>query len=409
MPMSTRSTWFVDNRARSSTSGTPCSTRLDDQLLRTPSADASRGRRRVPAPADDPGPAGGAPLRRARTCASASPAGARCAIPAECAAFNAKRYRWVKKRIERTETVAGGSADGDGGLQHRHALRRVARRHALRRQPLCRPLRGAPRHDRAHGGLERQRRVAAGARRPGHAREGARAVTRAVPAAPLPTHGRFDYRAITRPARLSLGPAAPRLAVYLGFNLEHFAFGEGLGAAHRPAVAAARRAELLAGANTATASAPGAASSCSTSSALPAARAHQHRALRPLPRAGRGVRARAATSSSATATPTPSARACSTKPTSARCSRAAASASTRRAAQRADGLAVAVDLGEPLHARPAGRGRLPLHPQLVPRRPAGPPCARAAASALVGALPAGAERHPDDRRRARWTPRTSRR
>lgn len=29
--------------------------------------------------------------------------------PAECAAFNAGRYRWVKKRVEATETVAGGS------------------------------------------------------------------------------------------------------------------------------------------------------------------------------------------------------------------------------------------------------------------------------------------------------------
>lgn len=29
--------------------------------------------------------------------------------PADCAAFNATRYRWVKKRIERTETVAGGT------------------------------------------------------------------------------------------------------------------------------------------------------------------------------------------------------------------------------------------------------------------------------------------------------------
>ncbi len=29
--------------------------------------------------------------------------------PAECAAFNAKRYAWVKKNIERTETVAGGT------------------------------------------------------------------------------------------------------------------------------------------------------------------------------------------------------------------------------------------------------------------------------------------------------------
>jgi len=28
--------------------------------------------------------------------------------PAECAAFNAGRYRWVKKRIDATEVVAGG-------------------------------------------------------------------------------------------------------------------------------------------------------------------------------------------------------------------------------------------------------------------------------------------------------------
>jgi hypothetical protein len=30
--------------------------------------------------------------------------------PTECTAFNASRYKWVKKRIERTETVAGDSA-----------------------------------------------------------------------------------------------------------------------------------------------------------------------------------------------------------------------------------------------------------------------------------------------------------
>lgn len=30
--------------------------------------------------------------------------------PSECSAFNASRYAWVKKRIERTEVVAGGSA-----------------------------------------------------------------------------------------------------------------------------------------------------------------------------------------------------------------------------------------------------------------------------------------------------------
>ena len=31
--------------------------------------------------------------------------------PAETSAFNAARYRWVKKRIERTETVAGGTPE----------------------------------------------------------------------------------------------------------------------------------------------------------------------------------------------------------------------------------------------------------------------------------------------------------
>jgi hypothetical protein len=31
--------------------------------------------------------------------------------PAECAAFNATRYRWVKKRVDATETVAGGSPE----------------------------------------------------------------------------------------------------------------------------------------------------------------------------------------------------------------------------------------------------------------------------------------------------------
>jgi len=31
--------------------------------------------------------------------------------PAQCSAFNAGRYAWVKKKIERTEVVSGGSAD----------------------------------------------------------------------------------------------------------------------------------------------------------------------------------------------------------------------------------------------------------------------------------------------------------
>jgi len=50
----------------------------------------------------------------------------------------------------------------------------------------------------------------------------------------LPTHGRFDYQPITRRAHYRW-PGGAGLAVYLGFNIEHFAFGEGLGAGIGPA------------------------------------------------------------------------------------------------------------------------------------------------------------------------------
>jgi peptidoglycan/xylan/chitin deacetylase (PgdA/CDA1 family) len=50
---------------------------------------------------------------------------------------------------------------------------------------------------------------------------------------PLATHGRFSYRAITDTDTFSW-PGDKRLAVYLGFNIEHFAFGGGLGAALGP-------------------------------------------------------------------------------------------------------------------------------------------------------------------------------
>jgi len=50
---------------------------------------------------------------------------------------------------------------------------------------------------------------------------------------PLPTHGRFGYRPILRRPDWRW-PNGSRLAVYLGFNIEHFAFGEGMGAAIGP-------------------------------------------------------------------------------------------------------------------------------------------------------------------------------
>jgi len=56
----------------------------------------------------------------------------------------------------------------------------------------------------------------------------------AIYTGPLPTHGRFAYEAIHQ-RKSYRWPNGAGLAVYLGFNIEHFAFGEGLGAAIGPA------------------------------------------------------------------------------------------------------------------------------------------------------------------------------
>lgn len=52
--------------------------------------------------------------------------------------------------------------------------------------------------------------------------------------APVPGHGRFGYSPIHQRTAYSWANGA-RLAVYIGFNVEHFAFGEGLGANIGPA------------------------------------------------------------------------------------------------------------------------------------------------------------------------------
>src|SRR5512146_1227399 len=49
----------------------------------------------------------------------------------------------------------------------------------------------------------------------------------------LPTHGRYDYTP-WRGRTPYAWPNGAKLAVYLGVNLEHFAFGEGLGAELAP-------------------------------------------------------------------------------------------------------------------------------------------------------------------------------
>ena len=56
-----------------------------------------------------------------------------------------------------------------------------------------------------------------------------------MPFIPPLHHDRFDYLPITR-RNLPDWPGGARLAVYIGFNLEHFAFGEGLGARLAPAL-----------------------------------------------------------------------------------------------------------------------------------------------------------------------------
>lgn len=50
----------------------------------------------------------------------------------------------------------------------------------------------------------------------------------------LPTHGRYPYLGWPERRRDWAWPGGAKLAVYLGVNLEHFAFGEGLGAELAP-------------------------------------------------------------------------------------------------------------------------------------------------------------------------------
>ncbi len=104
---------------------------------------------------------------------------------------------------------------------------------------------------------------------------------------PLPTHGRFDYLPITRRADHAW-PNGARLAVYLGFNLEHFAFGEGMGARIGPGASAPGRAQLL----LARVRQPGRRLALPRTVRQPRPAVEhlaQHRALRPLPGTGRGL------------------------------------------------------------------------------------------------------------------------
>ncbi|KAF0132425.1 MAG: polysaccharide deacetylase, partial [Xanthobacteraceae bacterium] len=60
-----------------------------------------------------------------------------------------------------------------------------------------------------------------------------RSMSQPPPSPALPSHGRYAYSAITRRPVYDW-PGGRRLAVYFGINLEHFAFGTGLGAELAP-------------------------------------------------------------------------------------------------------------------------------------------------------------------------------
>jgi hypothetical protein len=183
---------------------------------------------------------------------------------------------------------------------------------------------------------------------------------------PLPDHGRFDYQPITRRPDYRW-PGGAGLAVYLGFNIEHFAFGEGPGRGHRPGVPAARRAELQ------------------------LARVRQPRRRLALPGAVRrtGLPAAALINTALYDHAPELVAACVARgdelvghghsnaerqgtldEAAERALLAACRGRCSSTAAGTRGLAVAVDQREPRHARPAGRDRLPLHAELVPRRPA---------------------------------------
>src|SRR5688572_27515167 len=104
--------------------------------------------------------------------------------PADATAFNKARYKWVKKKFGPTHVVAGGRA---GLATPGDAPRWCGKSRAMHRKTTS----------------------------------------------PLRTHGRYEYSAITRRPDYSW-PGRKRLAVYIGFNLEHFSFGEGMGAALGP-------------------------------------------------------------------------------------------------------------------------------------------------------------------------------
>ena len=213
-------------------------------------------------------------------------------------------------------------------------------------------------------------------------------------------HDRYDYVAAERPSRLQLA-GGKRLAVYFALNLEHFSFGEGLGAELAPGgpqpdvlnyawrdygnrVGAwylhdafdALKLPMAALVN----------SRCTTTRPQLVA-AHRTR--------GDEIVGHGRTNAERQGTLDEAAERVLIREATARL--------TEGRGPRAGRLARPVDLAQPSDARPAGGGRLQVSSRLVHGRPAGLVQLPRRQAHPRRALSAGAERHSRDRRRARRT------
>ena len=145
--------------------------------------------------------------------------------PAEATAFNKSRYKWVKKKFGPTHVVAGGTRGGDHRLPDRHT--------STANGSTARPSRATATSTATSCAAARSCRWKSGTTAPSG--------FWCVPGWPSPNlvQRRSRHTGAT-PTRRSPGapdyswPGKKRLAVYIGFNVEHFEFGAGLGAALGP-------------------------------------------------------------------------------------------------------------------------------------------------------------------------------
>ena len=215
----------------------------------------------------------------------------------------------------------------------------------------------------------------------------------------LPSHGRYRYSADRPPARLRLAgrPAPRRLR-----RPEPRALRLRRGARRRarPRRPAAGRARTSPGATTATGSAPGGCSTCFDGLGLPCSVLRQHAPLRLRPELVAAFRARGDEIVGHGRTNAERQGALAEDEERALIAEATATIARHEGRPPAGWLGPWISR-EPRDAGPAGRGGLLATCSTGATTTSRSGSRRAAGPILVGALPAGAERHPGDRRAQR--------